>query len=73
MLFTIFTNALPECVQICCKVFVDDTKIYDLACNRTKIQEDIYILQEWSDIRNSYFNVRIMHIGRKNEDSDYEG
>ena len=26
---------LPECVQSCCKVFADDTKIHDLACNCT--------------------------------------
>ena len=25
ILFTIFINNLPECVQSCCKVFADDT------------------------------------------------
>ena len=50
ILFTIFINDLPESVQSGCKVFADDTKIFDSACNCTKIQEDIYRLQEWSDI-----------------------
>ena len=40
ILFISFINDLPECVQSCCKVFADDTKIYCL-----KIQEDIYRLQ----------------------------
>ena len=45
ILFTIFINYLPECVQSSCKVFADDTKIYDSACNNTKIQDNIYRLQ----------------------------
>ena len=45
IVFAIFINDLLECVQSCCKVFADDTKIYDSACNNTKIQDDIYRLQ----------------------------
>ena len=33
ILFTIFINDLPDCVQSCCKVFADDTKIYDSTNN----------------------------------------
>ena len=68
ILFTIFINDLPECVQSCCKVFADDTKIYDSACNCTKIEEDIYKVQEWPDMWNLYFNVtkcKVMHKVRK--------
>ena len=57
ILFTSFINDFPECVESCCKVFADDSKIYSLACNCTKIQEDIYRLQEWSDMWNLYFDV----------------
>ena len=39
---TILGNYLQECVQSSCKVFANHAKIYDLACNYTKIQEDIY-------------------------------
>ena len=35
ILFTIFIIDLLKCVQSCCKVFVDDSKIYVLACNCT--------------------------------------
>ena len=68
ILFRIFINNLPECVQSCCNVFVDGTKIYDSACNCTKIEEDIYKVQEWPDMWNLYFNVtkcKVMHKGRK--------
>ena len=36
-MFTIFINDSPESVQSCCKVFADDTKIYDSACNCAKM------------------------------------
>ena len=38
LLFTIFINDLPDCVSSCCKIFADDTKLYDLASNCTQIQ-----------------------------------
>ena len=75
MLFTIFVNDLRECVQSCCIVFADDTKIYMTACNCTMIQEGICRLQDWSDMWNLYFNVtmcKVVHIGRKNEEADYK-
>ena len=43
ILFTIFINYLPNCVQSCCKVFADDTKMYDSTDNAGRIQEDIII------------------------------
>ena len=57
ILFTIFINDLPDFVQRCCKVFADDTKIYDSTDNACRIQEDIIRLQKWSDLWNLYFNV----------------
>ncbi len=57
ILFTIFINNLPNCVQSCCKVFADDTKIYESTNNAGGIQEDIIRLQRWSDLWNLYFNV----------------
>ena len=54
ILFTIFINDffindLPDCVQSCCKVFADDTKISDSTDNAGRIQENIIRLQGWSD------------------------
>ena len=31
ILFTIFINDLPNWVSSCCKIFADDTKLYDVA------------------------------------------
>ena len=59
ILFTIFINDLPNCIQSCCKVFADDTKIYDSTDNAGRIQDDIIRLQRWSDLWNLYFNILI--------------
>jgi len=74
ILFTIFINDLPDCVKSCCKVFADDTKIYDKVEKRDQIQQDINCLQQWSDKWCLYFNVskcKVMHIGKKNPKHDY--
>ena len=37
--------------------------------------DQIYRLQEWSDVWKLYFNVtkcKVMHTGRKNEEADYK-
>ena len=59
ILFTIFINDLPDCVQSCCKVFADDTRIYDSTNNAGRIQEDIISLQRWSDLWNLYICARL--------------
>ena len=75
ILFTIFIIDLPDCVQSCCKVFADDTKIYDSTRNADRIQEDIIRLQRWSELWNLYCNVtkcKILHIGQNNQEIDYK-
>ena len=62
ILFTIFINDFPDCVQSCCKVFADhDTRICDSTDNAGRIQ-DIISLQRWLDLWNLYIymllNVR---------------
>ena len=62
-LFAIFINDFSECVQGCCKVLVDNTKIYDSTYRCTEIQEDAYRrcrlvrcrLVQMSDSMNRYF------------------
>jgi len=75
ILFTIFINDLPEMLESTCKIFADDTKLYDLASNNKSLQNDIFKLQEWSDKWNLYFNVtkcNVMHIGKRNPEYEYE-
>ena len=74
ILFTIFINDLPECVSSCCKIFADDTKLYDVASNCTQIKKDIDALQKWSVKWNLYFNAdkcKVMHIGLHNQRFNY--
>ena len=68
VLFTIFINDLPEAVNVNCKVFADDTKIYDDTNNHHEIQSDLFKMQEWTEKWNLYFNIskcKVMHIGKK--------
>jgi len=74
ILFSIFINDLPSLVDSMCKVFADDTKIYNTVLNSKILQDDIIKLQDWSCTWNLYFNVSkcaSMHIGKKNERCEY--
>jgi len=69
VLFTIYINDLPECVQSSCKVFADDTKIYGKAKNSHSLQEDIDKMQKWTLMWNLYFNAdkcKVLHLGTGN-------
>ena len=69
VLFTIFINDLPDCVESSCKVFADDTKIYNKTKNNRLLQNDLNKLQDWTNIWNLYFNTdkcKVMHVGKDN-------
>ena len=69
ILFTLFINDLPDCVTSCCKIFADDTKIYNDSSKSADLQADIDRLLEWSTKWNLFFNdtkCKIMHIGKNN-------
>ena len=75
VLFTVFINDLPDNIESICKVFADDTKIYDSPKNNTIIQNDLCKLEEWSNIWQLYFNTtkcKVLHIGRNNPELDYK-
>ena len=66
----IFINDLPEGLKSTCKIFADDTKIYDSSKNSKTIQEDILRLQNWSNKWHLYFNIskcKVMYIGTKKD------
>ena len=71
VLFTLFINDLPDTIKSNCKVFADDTKIYNEVGNSNVtnvIQDDLYNMQSWTHKWNLYFNVakcKIMHTGKK--------
>ena len=73
-LFTIFINDLPECIESACKVFADDTKIYNSTSNRQKLQQDLNNVQAWSELWQLPFNTskcKCLHYGNKNPEFDY--
>ena len=69
-----FINDLPDELNSFCKIFTDDTKIYDKSTNYSRLQEDLNRLQNWSDKWNLYFNVekcKVLHVGKNNPEHDY--
>ena len=49
ILFTIFINDISDNIQSDCKIFADDTKIYNVTKNKDTIQKDLDALSEWSN------------------------
>ena len=75
ILFTIFINDLPDEVKSICKIFADDTKIYDTTEKSLIIQQDIDNLIKWTEKWNLYFNdnkCKVMHLGKDNPHWTYD-
>ena len=74
VLFTLFINDLPKCVESVCKIFADDTKMYNAASNHDILQHDIDNLVHWSNLWDLHFNAskcKVMHIGHANPNHTY--
>ena len=75
LLFIIFINDLPDCVKSICKIFADDTKLYDKVSNQKQLQEDLLALIDWSNKWQLKFNLSkciFLHIGNHNENTHYK-
>ena len=69
ILFIIFINDLPDSVSSTCKIFADDTKLYNFSKNSVELQDDIDKLVKWSNTWQLFFNVdkcKVLHYGKKN-------
>lgn len=69
ILFTLFINDLPNSVSSVCKIFADDTKLYNVAKNSDLLQNDIDNLIDWSDTWDLHFNAgkcKVIHFGINN-------
>ena len=62
VLFTIFINDIADNISSFCRVFADDTKIFNLTKNSIILQEDLAKLQEWSFEWGLHFNVNKCHV-----------
>ena len=74
LLFIIFINDLPDCLEMLCKIFADDTKIYGPSTKHSILQEDLLKLMKWSAIWQLYFNTTkcgVLHMGKNNDNNVY--
>ncbi len=74
ILFLIFINDLPDCVESICLIFADDTKIFNTSCNHSVLQSDLNKLKEWSELWQIYFNnskCKCIYYGHNNPENEY--
>ena len=67
-------NDLPDSVQSYCKIFADDTKVYNSVYNKDVLQQDLNNLKKWTEKWCLYFNVlkcKVLHTGSNNENREY--
>ena len=74
ILFTVFINDLPDCVQGLCKIFADDTKLYNKSSNFQQIQQDLFRVEDWSRKWQLHFNTskcKCLYYGKNNPSVTY--
>ena len=74
LLFIVFINDLPDVLLSACKVFADDTKVYNTQENHDILQNDLLNLIKWQDAWQLKFNINkcsVLHIGKKNNKNKY--
>ena len=73
ILFTIFINDLLNNISSFCKIFTDDTKIYDIATNGLNYSERIELLQLSEKLALYFYNdkCKVMHVGKTNPKYNY--
>jgi hypothetical protein len=72
-LFTIFINDISDEIQSFCRIFADETKVFNTVKNNI-LQNDLDRLQSWSEKWNLYFNAskcNVLHMGRNNPSCKY--
>ena len=74
ILFTIYINDLPDCISGPCKIFADDTKLYNYSNNSHHLQEDLERVEEWSHKWQLHFNIskcKCLYYGKNNPNNRY--
>ena len=74
VLFTLFINDLPDNLSSTCKIFADDTKMYNTPQNQKDIQDDLNRLTDWSKTWKLFFNTskcKVLHVGKSNPKYKY--
>ena len=77
ILFLLFINDMPDCVQSCCRLFADDSIIYRKVNNdedATILQNDLDALHKWETDWGMQFNpskCQILHVSKKKQPSTH--
>ena len=74
LLFIIFINDLPNDTSCPCKIFADDTKLYNSDKNHTLLQKDLFTFLKWSETWLLKFNkskCSVLHMGKQNMKQKY--
>ena len=74
VLFTIFINDIADNVQSFCKVFADDTKVFNVSDKNDILQRDLSVLQDWTRKWDLHFNTNkcnVLHTGTQNPCNSY--
>jgi hypothetical protein len=75
LLFVVFINDLPDVIDLACKLYTDDSKVFcELSKNRyvedaAKLQADIDRIVDWCDLWMMKLNIKkckVMHVGFNN-------
>lgn len=78
LLFILFINDLPNCIDSTVKIFADDTKVFRAIGDMSDwvaLQSDILNLTDWSNKWQLPFNVdkcKVVHYGRNNSNYTYD-
>ena len=74
LLFVLFINDLPDCVESLSKLFADDLKLIVNANNKEIVQSDLKALEEWEELWLLRFNAKkckVMHININDNPNEY--
>ena len=78
ILFIIYVNDMPDCLENFCKIFANDIKIYasvDKRSDQVKLQQDLLKLNEWSRLWLLEFSVqkcKVINYGHVSYKFEYQ-
>ena len=74
LLFLLYVNDLPDHIRSECRLFADDTLLFNSRENKAELQQDLNVLQEYASKWQLTFNVAkcaVLSIGETKAEADY--
>ena len=72
--FLIFFTDLPDLITSVCRIFADDTNVYNTSNNKETLQKDLNNLKHWRETWQLYFNrskCKCLYYDRNNPEENY--